>query len=115
LADAFRVEFSRQGRRLIAAPFGEIDLATAPVLVRGIENELATEPADRVVVDLSEASFLDSSALDALVRLQRQLTRDGIGLRLVSPADRIVRQVFEITHLTGELGVVESLDDALRP
>jgi anti-sigma B factor antagonist len=113
LAEGFKVDFSRQERRLIAAAFGEIDLATAPVLVRGIENELETEPADLVVVDLSEASFLDSSGLDALVRLQMQLAANEIGLKLVSPADRIVRQVFEITHLTEELGVVESLDDAV--
>jgi anti-sigma B factor antagonist len=65
-----------------------------------------------VVVDLTEVTFLDSSALNTLVHCQRKLAEREIGLRVVSPADRVVRRVFEITRLIGPLNVVESLDDA---
>ncbi len=113
MADSFRVDLSRQGKCVIASAFGEIDLATAPALLDAIESELGRSAPDRVVIDLSEVRFLDSSGLNALVRLQRLLEERGIGMRLVIPSDSIVRQVFEITRLTEPLSVVDSLTDAL--
>jgi anti-anti-sigma factor len=113
--DAFRVDLSRRGECLVASVVGEIDLASAPDLFDSIESSVARgadRPA-RVVVDLTEVSFLDSAGLNALVRLERVLGELGVELRLVSPADRIVREVLEITHLTETLRVAGSLDEAL--
>jgi anti-sigma B factor antagonist len=90
---------------------GEIDMATAPEVTRAIDA--GHDDAQRVVIDLSEVTFLDSSALNALVHCQRDLATKDIAFRIVSPSDRAVRNVFEITHLTEPLSVVESLDDAL--
>ena len=67
----------------------------------------------RVVVNLSEVSFLDSSALNVLVHCRRRLDERNVVLRVVGPADRFVRRVFEITHLSESLGVVGSLEEAL--
>ena len=107
------MDLSRQGNCVIASAVGEIDLATAPALVDSIESELGRSAPGRVVIDLSEVRFLDSSGLNALVRLQRVLEERSIGMRLIIPSDRIVRQVFEITRLTAPLSVVDSLTDAL--
>jgi len=90
---------------------GEIDMATAPRLAEAMA--LAQDRARRVVVNLSEVTFLDSSALNALVHARRSLADRGLELRVVSPADRVVRRVFEITRLTEPLNVVDSLDEAL--
>jgi anti-anti-sigma factor len=90
---------------------GEIDMATAPELARAIDA--VPDTADRVVVALTEVTFLDSSGLNALVRSHRGLAKREVGFRIVSPADHVVRRVFEITQLEAQLGVVESLADAL--
>jgi anti-sigma B factor antagonist len=115
VGDGFRVELSRRGDFLIASVVGEIDLATAPELVEAIESRFAGggQGTARVVVDLTEVEFLDSSGLNALVRLEKLLAGNGVEVRLVIPADRIVRQVFEITRLTDTLRVTASLDEAL--
>lgn len=113
MGDPFRVELSRQGGCVIAAAAGEIDLATAPVLVEAVESDLGPPGPTRVVIDLSEVSFIDSSGLNALVRLQRVLESRAIPIRLVSPPEGIIRQVFEITELVEPLHVVGSLDDAV--
>ena len=115
VGDAFSVDLSRRGVSVVCSVAGEIDLATAPALVEAIESELDSPATDttRVVVDLSEVGFLDSSGLNALVRLEQTLGGRGVDVRIVSPSDRVVRQVFEITHLTEPLKVVESLDEAL--
>jgi anti-sigma B factor antagonist len=115
VGDAFSVDLSRQGVSVVCSVAGEIDLATAPALVEAVESELASSTLEtqRVVVDLSEVGFLDSSGLNALVRLEQTMEGRGVDVRIVSPSDRVVRQVFEITKLTEPLRVVESLDEAL--
>lgn len=101
-ADAFIVEVS-----------GEIDMTTAPELEHAISSADPSTP--RVVVNLSEVSFLDCSALNTLIRSNRQLEEQAIPLRLViSPGRPHIRKVFEITQLTAALGVVETLDRALN-
>lgn len=102
---------SRTAGAVVLEIVGEIDMATAPDLARAIES--GVDDADRVVVDLSRVTFLDSSALNALVHSQRNLAQNDVAFRIVSPADRAVRNVLEITHLIEPLGVVDSLDDAL--
>lgn len=97
---------------MVIAVAGEIDMATAPELAEAMGA--ATDSARRVVVDLTHVTFLDSSALNALVHGQRLLAKRQIEFRVVSPADRIVRRAIEITQLEAQLGVVESLPDALN-
>ena len=115
VGDAFAVDLTWKGRCLVASVSGEIDLATAPTLVTTVESALtrAPEGATRVAVDLSEVRFLDSAGLNALVRLEKALAAREIELSLVSPSERAVRQVFEITQLTESLRVVDSLELAL--
>ena len=107
----FELRSSRIDDAVVLAIVGEIDMATAPEVARAIDSDHVE--AGRVVVDLSEVTFLDSSALNALVRCQRDLARQDVSFRIVSPSDRAVRTVFEITHLTEPLSVVDSLDEAL--
>ena len=107
----FEVRTSRAGDAAIVTIVGEIDMANAPEVKREIDG--SRDGVERVVVDLSEVTFLDSSALNALVQSQRDLAEREISFRVVSPADQSVRKVFEITHLTEPLSVVDSLDAAL--
>jgi anti-sigma B factor antagonist len=107
----FELRTSRAAGAVVIEIIGEIDMATAPEVARAIDS--GHDDAERVVVDLSEVTFLDSSALNALVHSQRDLAGKDIAFSVVSPSDRAVRNVFEITHLTQSLRVVESLDDAL--
>jgi anti-anti-sigma factor len=100
----------RSGALLVEAE-GEVDMATAPQLAAALRA--APDRARRVVCDLSAVSFLDSSGLNALVQSERELAGREIAFRVVSPKDQAVRQVFEITQLSKELGVVDSLDAAL--
>ena len=113
LADtSFELRISQAAENVVVAVAGEVDMATAPELAEAIAA--VTDSASRVVVDLTQATFLDSSALNALVHGQRVLANRRIEFRVVSPADRIVRRAIEITQLEAQLGVVESLPDALN-
>jgi anti-sigma B factor antagonist len=91
---------------------GEIDLATAPALESVIASIRGS--ATRVVVDLSRVSFLDSAALKALTHSQSRLGKRHVALRVVREPDQGIGKLFEITQLIEPLGVVDSIDAALR-
>jgi anti-sigma B factor antagonist len=84
---------------------GEVDLAAAPRLWQVIEAALP-DPGGRLVVDLAETTFLDSSALGVLVRALKRLRHHGGDLVLRHPS-RNARRVF---HLTG-LDLILTIED----
>jgi anti-sigma B factor antagonist len=94
------------GSALVVEVVGEVDMTTASELSEALEA--APEGTTWVVIDLSEVSFLDSSGLNALVQARRLLAERGLALRVVVPAEGAIRRVFEITHLTEPLTVVDS-------
>jgi len=107
----FELRSNRIGDALVVAVVGEIDMATAPEVSKAISS--GPGDAGRVVVDLTQVTFLDSSALNAFVQSQQELMQRDVAFRIVSPLDQAVRNVFEITRLTEPLSVVDSLDEAL--
>jgi anti-sigma B factor antagonist len=77
---------------------GEIDVYTAPKL-RELLVELETAGQHRLVLDLEQVEFLDSTGLGVLVGgLKRVRAHEG-SLRLVCTQERILK-VFRITGLT---------------
>jgi len=85
---------------------GEVDLAAAPRLVEDLQG-FASRTTGTVVVDCAELSFLDSSGVDALLRVDRLLRSERRRLCLVHLQDT-PRRVVEILGLRETLGVDES-------
>jgi anti-anti-sigma regulatory factor len=68
----------------------------------------------RVVLDFSEASFIDSSVIASVVREARDDARKpGDDLAVVAPAGSQPRRVLELVHVEC-VRIVESCDDAIR-
>jgi anti-sigma B factor antagonist len=111
LPEDFAVQTSTFADAVIVTVSGEVDLVTAPDMEKVIET--ATDPATRVVVDLSAVTVLDSTGLHALIAAQRELKQRGVWLSVVVPPDSHLRRAFEITRLIESLSVVESVGDAL--
>jgi anti-sigma B factor antagonist len=84
---------------------GEVDLVAAPRLVEDMRG-FASQTTGTVVVDCAELSFLDSSGIDALLRVDRMLRDERRRLRLVHLQDT-PRRVVEILGLGATLGVDE--------
>ena len=91
---------------------GEVDLYTAPrlkeELVRAIDGG-----AKRVVIDLTDTAFIDSTTLGVLVGGLRRLRPQGGELALVI-TDRNIRKIFEITGLDRVFPIHENHADALE-
>jgi len=76
---------------------GEIDIATASVFSARLADVIGRNP-QRLVIDLTEVGFLDSSGLHAFARVRKDLPAD-CPIVLRAP-QRHVRQVFEISGLS---------------
>lgn len=91
---------------------GEVDAYSAPSLRLDLRRLIEEDGASTIVVDLAAVTFMDSSALGALVGTLRRLReRDG-RLRIVQPQAAASR-IFELTGLGGVLDLYPGRDAAL--
>ena len=101
----FDVQISDSGNgRLDAALSGEIDLSTVTELEERLEDSLGGDPS-LLVLDLREVTFLDSSGLRLLLRLDERQRTAGGRLVLVKGGRRVER-VFELTGAAERLEMV---------
>jgi len=112
LLDEFHAKVASLTRELaLVSVSGEIDLYTAERVRNGIDEADAVG-ADTVVLDLSESSFVDSTALGVLVQETKRLEGRGHSLVLVTNDPR-TRRVLEVTGLDRVLLTYATLHDAL--
>jgi anti-sigma B factor antagonist len=101
------LETEQKAERFVIALRGEWDLYNRPELETALRAaEVSGEKL--VVMDLSDATFIDSSVLGALVEARKRLAGSRIA---VVAADPQIRKVFEITGLDGVFTLYETLDE----
>lgn len=91
---------------------GEHDLSTVGDLRSHIDELM--NGTNSIVIDLSPATFVDSSILGVILDARRRAQDAGIGFAVVhGDGAAAVGRVLEITGLRAELPVHDSLDAAL--
>jgi anti-anti-sigma factor len=85
----------------------EHDLATSPSLVATLEG--TARPGSRVVVDLTAATFIDSTALRALLTGAQDADR----LAIVASTGASPRRLLDMTNISCLYPVVETREQAL--
>jgi anti-anti-sigma factor len=104
----FDTTLSSAGDALIALT-GELDLSGAPALDQEIEQLAARPDVHRVLLDLRELEFLDSSGLRVVALAERRLSAGGRSLVLVR-GNESVQRVFDITRMAERLQFVDAPD-----
>ncbi len=95
-----------EGEHTVLAVGGEVDIVTVESFRQALED---AQRSPRVVVDLSEVTFMDSAGINALVGAYHRVSPES-ELRLVGLRPNI-RRLLEITGLL-ELFRVDPPDDA---
>lgn len=98
---------------VVIAPEGELDVALVGGFRRGL-SQAAREAKAGLVVDLSEVSFIDSSALGAIVELQNHLRRSEQPLAVVVPSGSAVAVSVNLSGLHDRLPIFETRQAALE-
>jgi anti-sigma B factor antagonist len=103
------VEESIDEETQLVAIHGDVDLKTARQF-RAALDEAASDGKKRLIVDMSEVPFMDSSGLAALIGAQKAF-KDQTRVIVVCPDN--LRRIFEVTRLDSIVAVVGSLPEAL--
>jgi anti-sigma B factor antagonist len=88
---------------------GELDMSTSPEFDQILRREIAA--GRRVVVDLSQTAFIDSTGLNALVTALRASDSNGGALKLSPTLPAQVERVLEITGLNTVLPIADESED----
>lgn len=90
---------------------GEVDLSTAPTLRTRLDH-LLRGGARRVLVNLEDVTFMDSSGLSVLVSALKEL-RESEGEMSVACSNASIMKVFAVTGLDRVLRVHGSVAEAV--
>ena len=95
----WRLDVSVSGGVAWLSPHGDLDMQNAPSLVRDAQREYAAG-AQRIVVNLSGVTFVDSSGVGALVTLWRTIGEKP-GTFAISSPSRSAQSVLTTTGIDG--------------
>jgi anti-sigma B factor antagonist len=108
----FRVDVETSNGPAVVVVAGELDLYTAPELRERLAR-VDEGGAERVVLDLSQVTLVDSMALGVLLGAKKRLAMHAGSLDVViSKPD--IRRIFEITMLDRVFTLYASRDEALQ-
>jgi anti-sigma B factor antagonist len=105
-------EHAIDSERHVLAVRGEIDLFTAPELKQVLAESIEAGRI-RIIVDLTETTFLDSTALGVLIGAVKRLRSRHGALAMVN-VDENIAKTFEITGLDQIFTIVATRDDAVE-
>jgi anti-sigma B factor antagonist len=100
----------KRGDACVVRLAGELDLYNAPQ-VRDALTDACGDSAERVVVDLSEVEFIDSTALGMLIEARKRM--DNSRAFLLAAPGLETRRALEISGLDRHFSVHDSVSEAL--
>lgn len=90
---------------------GEVDLHVSPTVTAAL-NEMIDKKPKRLVVDLTEVSYIDSAGLAALIQAMQRVEGYG-GKFMLAGLQETVRSIFEISRLDQVFQIFPNADTAL--
>ena len=101
----------RQSRFNVVPLKGEIDLHVAPTVTAAFNDVIDRKP-ERLVVDLTDVSYIDSAGLATLIQAMQKVEGYG-GKFMLSGLQETVRSIFEISRLDQVFQIFPDADAAL--
>jgi len=107
-----RVTTRREGDAMVLSAQGEVTVFSSPTLREAI-RQIAAEKPPRLIFDLADTSYIDSSGVATLVEALQVVNRYRGKLVLAGMNPR-VRGVFEIARLHTVFLVASNVQEALK-
>src|ERR1700757_3675492 len=101
----------RQHRANVLPLKGEVDLHVSPAVTQSL-NAMTEEKPERIVIDLSCATYIDSAGLAALILAMQTAEAYG-GRFLLAAVDETMRSIFETSRLDQIFEIFPDVDAAL--
>ncbi len=100
-----------EGGAVVVSVNGEVDDSNAGQLMRAIAESVPAS-VGRLILDLSDTRYLDSSGVEVIFTLARDLQARRQALELVVPEQSGVRRVLELCDITSVAPVFATLTEA---
>ena len=101
----------RQHRPNVLPLRGEIDLHVSPAVTQSL-NAMTEKKPERIVIDLSRATYIDSSGLAALILAMQKVEAYG-GRFFLTGVHETMRSIFETSRLDQIFQIFPDVDAAL--
>ena len=101
----FHCDISRDHDTARVQALGELDLDAVPRL-RAEVDALRAVGVRRIILDLSELDFIDSSGLRGILQYDAEARQDGFSLDLI-PGSPAIQRVFELTDTLSRLSFMD--------
>ncbi len=107
-----QVTLSNEGAVTVVKPMGPMIAGELEELDSQL-GSLSRNWTKRIVVNMSEVSFVDSAGLELITRYNREFNERGLKLKLNSLND-LTEKIFDITRLSGCFEIFPDTAGALR-
>ena len=101
----------RQHRPNVLPLEGDIDLHVSPAVTESL-NAMTEEKPERIVIDLSRATYIDSAGLAALILAMQKVEAYG-GRFFLTGLHETMRSIFETSRLDQVFQIFPDVDAAL--
>jgi anti-anti-sigma factor len=107
-----KIDISKVGPRTVLMPREALTCQNCEDLETAFSSCL-THQRIEIALDLNETPYLDSEALELLVRMHEELRKRGSSLKIVR-ANELCRDILIATRLMSVLSVYENLSEAIK-
>lgn len=104
IPESLHTELEQHGETIVVVASGEIDLTSADRLQAQLHGLLSS--VDRVVLDLRQVVFIDSTALRCMLEVDKA-SRDANVEFLLVPGPPQVQRLFQVTRTEDALRFIE--------
>jgi anti-anti-sigma factor len=106
--DQLRIDVRHDGGRAILALAGELDMASAGILQRAIDETLVGEPS--LVLDLEQLQFIDSTGLRVILKALECCRSRGQEFAITRGSQQVQR-LLSITGVAAHVPTISSADE----
>lgn len=96
----------------VCALKGDVDISSSPEVKKEFDNIIGRK-ANKLVVNLSDVKYVDSSGLATMVEVLKNMRKYGGTLHLCNLSDKI-KGLFEITKLDKLFKIAASEEEAIK-
>jgi anti-sigma B factor antagonist len=102
----FEIQKRKKGDVVVLDLIGSLTVGANEQMFKETVSDLTARKHNRIVVNLGQVEFMDSSGIGALVKSYTTITQSGGKLKLLQP-NKMVRHTLKITGLMGIFEIFE--------
>jgi anti-sigma B factor antagonist len=106
------MQITEKGEIVILKMDGRLDVVNAVTLKEAVK-ELVDDNRNKLVIDLSDTGFIDSSGCGALVASLRSLVKNNGDMKIANPSVQ-AKNLFELTRLDRVFEIHSSVGEAVE-